>query len=139
MPVSKKVPAKVASKKVAVADAKDKAVRLIDILKTDHNLDIVEYIVGEMGYIQRSKKISPLDKRRLIKDYSLTLLSYCMPKMRVTEDSSDKDAKPMLFQINIGGPQSEESLPASTRKSTTNLTIKTNKNKDGSYSISSDD
>jgi len=73
-------------------------------------------------------------------NYNLTLLSYCMPKMRVVEDNTDKNSKPMNFQINIGTP--EPAAPGTPNKPKkaggVSITIPTKKNKDGTYSVSSD-
>ena len=141
MAATKKVPVPAASKSVAVADAKDKQIKLIDILKTDHNYDVIKEIIDHIQMLKRAKKIKPLEKHRMLINYNLALLSYCVPKMRVVEDNSDRDSRPMNFQINIGGTTTGQ-LPASTKKgsssSSVNISIPTNKHKDGSYSVLSE-
>jgi hypothetical protein len=63
--------------------------------------------------------------------------------MKVTEDNSDKNSKPMNFQINIGMNQPDP-LPASTKnkrdpsKGKVSITIPTKKNTDGTYTVSND-
>jgi len=124
----------------AVAAAKDKQTKLIDILKTDHHYDIVKEIIDHINMLKRAKKIKPLEKHRMLMNYNLTLLSYCMPKMRVVEDNTDKNSKPMNFQINIGTP--EPAAPGTPNKPKkaggVSITIPTKKNTDGTYSVSSD-
>ena len=128
-----------AIRKGRAVSAKDKQTKLIDILKTDHHYDIVKEIIDHINMLKRAKKIKPLEKHRMLMNYNLTLLSYCMPKMRVVEDNTDKDSKPMNFQINIG---TNDPAPASTSKKPkaggVSITIPTKKNTDGTYSVSSD-
>ena len=138
MPTTANVPAVKPGHAVAVA--KDKQTKLIDILKTDHHYDIVKEIIDHINMLKRAKKIKPLEKHRMLMNYNLTLLSYCMPKMRVVEDNSDRDSKPMNFQINIGTPAPAASGKPNKAKQSgkVSITIPTKKNKDGSYSVSSD-
>jgi hypothetical protein len=121
--------------------AKDKQTKLINILKDDHHYDIVKEIIDHIKMLQRAKKIKPIEKHRMLMNYNLTLLSYCMPKMRVVEDNTDRDSKPMNFQINIGVPDQKPAVPTSTKKNKNaggvSITIPTKKNKDGSYSVTS--
>jgi len=125
-----------ATRKAAAVTAKDKQTTFINVLKTDHNFDLVSKIVGHMGQIERAKKIKPQEKHRLLQHYYLALLSYALPKMKVVEDNTDKNKKPMNFTINIGG--TEEKPKATKKAGGVSVTIPTNKNKDGSYSVSND-
>lgn len=128
--------------KAAVAKATQ--TKFANILKTDHSFDLVKKIVDHMGQIERAKKIKPLEKHRLLQNYYLTLLSYAFPKMKVVEDTSDRNKKPMNFQINIGTPTAPEPAPkrpGRPRKSKggVSITIPTVKNSDGSYSLDNKD
>jgi hypothetical protein len=125
------------------AIAKQTAKKLITILQDDFNYDIISDIIDTMAMIKRAKKIKPLDKWRLIKDYQLTLLSYCMPKMKIVEDNSaDTAGKGVVFHIQIGGT----SGPADPRNAGSgkvrkdkrkgvSVSIPTQKNKDGTYTV----
>ena len=123
------------------AVASEKQTKLIDILKTSHKYDIIKEIIDHIQMLKRAKKIKPLEKHRMLINYNLALLSYCVPKMRVVEDNSDRDSRPMNFQINIGGTTTGQ-LPASTKRgsssSSVNISIPTKKHKDGSYSVLSE-
>lgn len=120
------------AKKSAGSVAKAKQTTFINILKTDHKFDIIKELVDHMGSIKRAKKIKPQEKHRLLQNYYLALLSYCLPKMKVVEDNTDKNKKPMNFTINIG-----ETSPTK-KKGGASITIPTNKNKDGTYTVSND-
>jgi len=130
------VPATASSKAVAT----NKQVRLINILKNDHNYDIVKEIVDHMGQLKRAKKIKPLDKHRMLMNYNLTLLSYCMPKMKIVEDDKGNQT-PINFQINIGGEAEQAPAkrpvgrPKKPKGSNVSITIPTKKNSDGSYTV----
>ena len=128
-PLAASLPAKV---------AQQKSTQLIDILKTDHRLDILKDIVEHIGLIKRAKKIRPLEKHRLLQNYYTTLLSYCVPKMKVVEDNTNKNSTPMNFQINIGVSPDKGTPSTKKNKSQSGMkiTIPTQKNKDGSYSVS---
>ena len=95
------------------AIAKQHQRQLIVILEEDYNYDIVSEIIQHIRELKRAKKIKPLDKHRMVLNYNTILLSYCMPKMRVTEDNSgDTGGKGVIFNIQIGGPDT----PADPRK-----------------------
>ena len=129
-----------------VAIAKQKGEQLITILKTDHNYDIVSEIIKHIKELKRAKKIKPLDKHRMVMNYNITLLSYCMPKMRVTEDNSaDQNGKGVIFNIQIGGSDGpadpRNAGHGKIRKSKSKgvaISIPTRKNKNGSYSVTDD-
>jgi len=125
--------------KAAVAKATKTQTKFIDILKTDHKFDIIKKVLDHIGMIDRAKKISPLDKHKLLQTYYLTLLTYCLPKMKLVEDNTDKNSKPMNFQINIGtpAPTPAPGKPGRPKKSQggVSITIPTRKASDGSYSI----
>jgi hypothetical protein len=136
--MSNKLPAPTGKRSHPIAKAADsKQTQFINILKTDHNFDLVKKIVDHMGMIERAKKIKPQEKHRLLQNYYLTLLSYCLPKMKVVEDNSDKNKNPMKFTINIGGTAEKPKAPK--KAGGVSITIPTNKNKDGSYSVSNSD
>ena len=122
------------------AQPKDKQTKLITILKDDFQYDIVKEIIDHIQMIKRAKKIKPLEKHRLLYNYNTTLLSYCMPKMRLVEDNSKDNSQPFNFQINIGGPGDGTPAPKSTKKKKGNvsITIPTKKNDPGTYSVSSE-
>jgi len=137
------VPAPIVKKPLTpVQKAKDKSYKLIKILKDDFKYDIVKEIIETMALIKRAKKIKPLEKYRLLKDYQLTLLSYCMPKMKVIEDNSaNVDGKGVVFNIQIGGT-SDDPKPVkgkvSKSKKGVSVAIPTTKQPDGTYTISDD-
>jgi len=127
------------------AVAKKTAQKLITILKDDFNYDVVKDIIDTMAMIKRAKRIKPLEKYRLIKDYQLTLLSYCLPKMKIVEDVRDTGGKGVIFNIQIGGTD----VPADTRKAGSgtvkkdkrkgvSVSIPTQKNSDGTYTVNGD-
>ena len=117
--------------------ADEKQTQFINILKTDHKFDLITKIVEHMGMIERSKKIKVQEKHRLLQNYYLTLLTYCLPKIKVVEDNTDRNSKPMNFTINIGGTEAE---PNPKKKAGgVSITIPTKRNKDGSFSVSKDD
>jgi hypothetical protein len=129
---SNQLPAPTGVKSHPIAKAADKKqTQFINILKTDHNFDLVKKIVDHMGMIERAKKIKPQEKHRLLQNYYLTLLSYCLPKMKVVEDNTDKNAKPMNFTINIGGSEAK----AKKKKAGVSITIPTKKNTNGTYTV----
>jgi hypothetical protein len=119
--------------------AKQKSERFIHILKDDHNFDIVKKIVDHMGQIERAKKIKPLEKHRLLQNYYLTLLSYCLPKIKIQENVGDDTGKGVVFNIKIGG----EAQPGKTKLKSAgkgvHVSVPTKQNADGSYSIDNDD
>ena len=127
------------------AIAKQTSKKLITILKDDFNYDVVKDIIDTMAMIKRAKRIKPLEKYRLIKDYQLTLLSYCLPKMKIVEDTSaDAGGKGVVFNIKIGGSD-EPADPrgvgqGKVRKGAkgVSISIPTKKSKDGTYTISDD-
>jgi hypothetical protein len=116
---------------------KDEQTKLITILKNDFKYDIVKEIIDHIKMIKRAKKIKPLEKHRLLYNYNVTLLSYCMPKMKIVEDNTD-NGKPMNFTINIGGDADTQPAPKKAGKGGVSITIPTKKTKDGSYSVSGD-
>jgi hypothetical protein len=125
------------------AIAKQTTKKLITILKDDFNYDVVADIIDSMACIKRAKKIKPLEKWRLIKDYQLTLLSYCLPKMKIVEDNSaDMGGKGVVFHIQIGGPN-EPADPKKAGAGTVkkdkrkgvSISIPTQKNDDGTYTV----
>ena len=134
--MTKQLPASTGVKSHPIAKAADKKqTQFIDILRTDHKFDLVQRIVEHMGEIKRAKKIKPQEKHRLLQNYYLTLLSYCLPKMKVVEDNTNKNAKPMNFTINIGGSKAE----AKKKKAGMSITIPTKKHSDGSFSVNQSD
>lgn len=118
--------------------AKSVQTQFINILKTDHNLDLIKEIVDHIGMIKRAKKIKPQEKHRLLQNYYLTLLSYAVPKMKVVEDNTDR-SNPINFQINIGGTPTTSKRAKKPIKGGVNITIPTSKNKDGSFSVDNND
>lgn len=129
-----KLPANVGTKSHPIAKAADKAqTQFINVLKTDHNFDLIKKIVDHMQMIERAKKIKPQEKHRLLQNYYLTLLSYCLPKMKVVEDNSDKNKTPMKFTINIGGTVEKPKAPK--KAGGVSITIPTNKQSNGTYSV----
>ena len=55
-----KLPANVGTKSHPIAKAADKAqTQFINVLKTDHNFDLIKKIVDHMQMIERAKKIKP--------------------------------------------------------------------------------
>ena len=114
------------------AVAKQTQTKFIDILKTDHNFDVIAKIVDHIGMLERSKKVKVTDKHRMLQTYYLTLLSFAVPKMKVTEESGENKT-PINFQINING--TDDTSPKPAGKGGVSITIPTNKNKDGSYSV----
>jgi hypothetical protein len=129
-------------RQVAASGAKKKSERFIQILRDDHNYDIVAEIIKHMAEIKRAKKIKPLEKHRLLKDYHITLLSYCLPKIKIQETTDDGSGKGVIFNINIGGddPAAGPKKAGKGRVSNTGVNIKipTKQNKDGSISVSGD-
>jgi hypothetical protein len=131
----------------AGAIAKKTAVNLITLLQTDFNYDLVKDIIDTMAMIKRAKKIKPLEKWRLIKDYQLTLLSYTFPKMKIVEDNSaNTGGKGVVFHIQIGGtdqPADPRDAGHGTvrkdKKKGVSISIPTQKNNDGTYTVESTD
>jgi hypothetical protein len=123
--------------------SKDKQKKLINILKDDHHYDIVKEIIDHIQMLKRAKKIKPIEKHRMLMNYNITLLSYCMPKMKIVEDDTKDNSKPFNFQINIGGDPNQKRPvgrpKGSTKKNNVSITIPTKKNDDGSYSVTTDD
>ena len=127
------------------AIAKQTSKKLITILKDDFNYDVVKDIIDTMAMIKRAKKIKPTEKYRLIKDYQLTLLSYCLPKMKIVEDTRDTGGKGVVFHINIAGtndPADPRKAGSGTvrkdKKKGVSISIPTQQNDDGSYSVKDD-
>ena len=117
--------------------ASDKQKDLFIILKDDHNFDIVEEILRHRAEILRAKKIKPIEKHRLVQNYNLTLLSYCMPKQKVIEDNSKDRGRPINFSINIGGEPTKDPRAAKPVKGGVSITIPTKKQNNGTYAVSS--
>lgn len=117
------------------AVAKKEQTQFINILKTDHKFDLITEIVDHMKMIKRAKKIKPQEKHRLLQNYYLTLLSYCLPKMKVIEDDSNKNKTPIAFQINIGGTPTKSKRAKKKATGGVNITIPTVKNDNGTYSV----
>ena len=115
---------------------KQKMTRLIEILETDHNYNIVQEIVDHMKLIKRSKKLKPLEKHRMLQNYHITLLSYCMPKMKITEDTRDSGGKGVTFNINIAGTDGT-ATPVGVQKGRkgVSVSIPTRKQKDGTFVV----
>ena len=143
MPISKglKNPPAVIPKKKPGQLAKAISTSFIDVLKTDHNFDIVKEIVDHMKMIKRAKKIKPQEKHRLLQNYYITLLSYCLPKIKIVEDNKDTGGKGVTFNINIGGTDPTAPTPVGVSKGRkgVSVNIPTIKNKDGSYSVAKSD
>jgi hypothetical protein len=121
--------------------AKVKSEQFIHILKTDHKYDIVSEIVQHMQEIKRAKKIKPLEKHRMLMNYNLTLLSYCLPKIKIVEDDRNDTGGGVIFNIKIGGDgeQKAKIKKAGQGKTGINITIPTKKNKDGTYVVDPSD
>ena len=141
-PTLKNPPATV--KPTPLSTAKKKTAQFIEILKTDHQYDIVSEIITHIKELKRAKKIKPLEKHRMVMQYNITLLSYCLPKMKVTEDSSkDSIGKGVTFNISIGGGEEHPNKPKSAGKGTvskgarTGVSVKipTTINDDGSITV----
>ena len=113
--------------------AKGRQEKLIVILKDDFNFDIVERIVKHIGIIERSKKIKPTEKHRMLQNYYLTMLTYCMPKMKLIEDNTAKLGDKIAFNINI--QNNDTSTPTKKGSGGVNITIPTVKKADGTYDI----
>ena len=60
--------------------------------------------------------------------------SLCMPKMKIVEDNTDKNARPMAFAINVGGIDPSQGQLTTPAKSV-NVTINTKKNADGTFTV----
>jgi hypothetical protein len=129
----------VAPSRAAVAKVKKTEQRkLITILKDDFSYDIVKEIVKHMGELKRAKKIKPLEKHRMLMNYNLTLLSYCMPKMKVLEDDRSKTGDKIQFNINVGGNEVGNAGQKGSNPTPTggvNITIPTVKKADGSLGV----
>jgi hypothetical protein len=126
--------------------AKKNSEKFITILKTDHGYDIVAEIVKHMQEIKRAKKIKPQEKHRLLQNYNLTLLSYCLPRIKIQENTGDDNGKGVTFNINIGGEEQDSTMKSAgagtikkSKQKGVNISIPTKKNKDGSYSVSKPD
>ena len=121
--------------------AKVKSEQFINILKTDHKYDIVSEIVQHMQEIKRAKKIKPLEKHRMLMNYNLTLLSYCLPKIKIVEDDRNDTGGGVIFNIKIGGDgeQKAKIKKAGQGKTGINITIPTKKNADGTYTVDKSD
>jgi hypothetical protein len=130
----------------AGAIAKQTAKKLISILLDDHNYDIVAEIITHIKELKRAKKIKPLDKHRMVMNYNITLLSYCVPKMKIIEDNTaNTGGKGVVFHIQIGGtdgPADPRNAGHGTvlkdKKKGVSINIPTQKNKDGTYTVSGD-
>ena len=120
--------------------AKTASASFIDVLKTDHNFDIVKEIVEHMKMIHRAKKIKPQEKHRLLQNYYITLLSYCLPKIKIVEDNKDSGGKGVTFNINIGGTDPAATpVGVSKGRKGVSVSIPTVKQKDGSYAVAKPD
>ncbi len=142
MPTSSKLPATTGPKPGAVA--KTEQVKLITILKDDFKYDIIKEIVDHIRMIKRAKKIKPTEKHRMLMNYNLTLLQFCMPKMKLVEDAKD-DGKPISFQINVPIVNNPAPVPMPTGnpkakkgKGGISITIPTVKNSDGTFAVTTD-
>jgi len=120
------------------AVAKKEQTQFINILKKDHKFDVIKEIIDHIQMIKRAKKVKPQEKHRLLQNYYLTLLSYSVPKMKVVEDNTDRNAKPINFQINIGGTPTKSKKAKKPVKGGVSITIPTKKNTDGSYTVDQD-
>jgi hypothetical protein len=122
---------------------KGKQKRFITILQDDFNFDIIERIVSHIGVIDRSKKIKPLEKHRMLQNYYLTLLTFCVPKMKIVEDDRDKVGDKIAFNISIGGSDGTNPSGTSTTKgaptraqgSNVSITVPTVKGPNGSFIV----
>jgi len=133
-------------KAITSQQAKKKSEKFIQILKDDFHYDIISEIIDTMAVIKRAKKLKPLEKYRLLKDYQLTLLSYCLPKIKIQESTGDENGKGVTFNISIGGNQKadgksnlKKSGKGRAKSTGVNISIPTKKNKDGSYSVADSD
>ena len=123
--------------------------RFITILQEDFNFDIIQELVEAYGVVKRAKKLKPVEKHRLIQTYLLTILTFCVPKMKITEEAKETGDK-IQFNINIGGPiaptgKQKSSAQHNNRKGSTkssvggvNITIPTVKQADGSFAVDTD-
>ena len=123
--------------------AKDKQEKFIEILKTDHNYDIVAEIIQHIKELKRAKKIKPVEKHRMVIQYHAMLIPFCLTKVKaVEEDSGATAGKGVVFNIQIGG-DNEPADPRMVGKGTVKKTkrkgvsvkIPTQINDDGSYTV----
>ena len=110
-----------------------KQIRLIKILKSDFNYDLIAEIVAHLRMLKGLKKVKPTDKHRMIFNYHSLLLGFCMPKMKIVEDNTDKNARPMAFAINVGGIDPSQGQLSTAKP--VNITINTKKNSDGTFTV----
>jgi hypothetical protein len=142
--MSKNLPAPVTGSK-SLTGLKGKQKRFITILQDDFNFDIIEKIVQHIGVLERGKKIKPLEKHRMLQNYYLTLLTFCVPKMKIIEDDRDKVGDRIQFNINIGdaGGTNPSGTSANNKKGTSprasgsnvSISIPTVKQPDGSFAV----
>lgn len=130
-PSTNNPPATVAGSK-SVAGLKGKQKRFIAILQDDFNFDIIERIVKHIQQIERAKRIKPLEKARMLQNYYLTLLTFCIPKMKLQEDNGDKKGN-VQFNINVGGTPIDPN--SQTVQGGVNIVIPTKKGANGSYTV----
>jgi hypothetical protein len=116
----------------SVAGLKGKQKRFIAILQDDFNFDIIERIVKHIQQIERAKRIKPLEKARMLQNYYLTLLTFCIPKMKLQEDNGDKKGN-VQFNINVGGTPIDPN--SQTVQGGVNIVIPTKKGANGSYTV----
>lgn len=129
------VPAKTGGSK-SLTGLKGKQKRFITILQDDFNFDIIERIVKHIKVIERSKKIRPPEKHRMLQNYYMTLLTYCVPKMKLIEDNTSKLGDKIAFNINIQNNDTSQSQPVKSGPGGgVNITIPTVKGKNGAYDV----
>ena len=123
----------------ALPGLKGKQKRFITILQDDFNFDIIERIVAHIGVIERGKKLKPLEKHRMLQNYYLTLLTFCVPKMKIVEDNKSTPGDKILFNIQVGGNIDATAQTGKGSKpaihSGVNITIPTVKQPDGSFTV----
>jgi hypothetical protein len=108
-----------------------KQTQLITILKDDLQYDLIAEIVAHLKMLHRVKKVKPYEKHRMIFNYHSLLLGFCMPKMKIVEDNTDKNARPMNFQINVAGNNPADGKVVKP----TTISINTKKNDDGTFVV----
>lgn len=128
----KNLPATTKATSKALAEIGKGDVRFIQILKSDFHFDLIKEMVEHMGVVKRSKKLKPIEKHRMLQTYYTTLLSFCVPKLKVQEGSKDTGDK-VNFTINIGGE--ETTMKSAKPKGGVNINIPTRKDSSGTYTV----
>ena len=118
--------------------AEKKQEKFIQILKTDHNYDIVAEIIDHIKMLKRAKKIKPVEKHRMIIQYHAMLLPFCLTKVKAVEETETGTGNGVIFNIQIGGsdePKDAGHGRVSKSKGGVSVSIPTKKNQDGSFTV----